>query len=77
MYNTGYHRNLGRLTVVGGHNAVEQLSPQVMTGWKTVDWSAVIGGYALANRLHVSGPLAMVVVGLIIGSHGRALAMWC
>ena len=30
------------------------------------------GGYALANRLHVSGPLAMVVAGLIVGSHGRA-----
>lgn len=37
--------------------------------------AAVIGGYALAARLHISGPLAMVVVGLIIGNHGRALAM--
>jgi len=37
--------------------------------------AAVIGGYALAYRLHVSGPLAMVVAGLIIGNHGRALAM--
>jgi CPA1 family monovalent cation:H+ antiporter len=37
--------------------------------------AAVTGGYALANRLHVSGPLAMVVVGLIIGNGGRALAM--
>lgn len=37
--------------------------------------AAVLGGYALANRLHVSGPLAMVVAGLIIGNHGRALAM--
>jgi CPA1 family monovalent cation:H+ antiporter len=37
--------------------------------------AAVLGGYALANRLHVSGPLAMVVVGLIVGNHGRALAM--
>ena len=35
----------------------------------------VMGGYALASRLHVSGPLAMVVAGLIIGNHGRALAM--
>ncbi|MDQ2778383.1 MAG: sodium:proton antiporter [Pseudomonadota bacterium] len=35
----------------------------------------VMGGYALANRLHISGPLAMVVAGLIIGNHGRALAM--
>lgn len=37
--------------------------------------AAVLGGYALATRLHVSGPLAMVVAGLIIGNHGRALAM--
>ncbi len=37
--------------------------------------AAVTGGYALALRLHVSGPLAMVVVGLMIGNGGRALAM--
>ncbi|RPJ48755.1 MAG: sodium:proton antiporter [Betaproteobacteria bacterium] len=37
--------------------------------------AAVTGGYALASTLHLSGPLAMVVAGLIIGNHGRALAM--
>jgi CPA1 family monovalent cation:H+ antiporter len=37
--------------------------------------AAVMGGYALANHLHVSGPLAMVVCGLMIGNGGRALAM--
>lgn len=37
--------------------------------------AAVLGGYALAHHLHVSGPLAMVVVGLVVGNHGRALAM--
>ena len=37
--------------------------------------AAVTGGYALASHLHVSGPLAMVVVGLIVGNGGRALAM--
>jgi len=37
--------------------------------------ATVMGGYALASRLHVSGPLAMVVAGLVIGNHGRALAM--
>jgi len=37
--------------------------------------AAVTGGYALANRLHVSGPLAMVVTGLIVGNYGRADAM--
>lgn len=37
--------------------------------------AAVTGGYLLATRLHVSGPLAMVVAGLLIGNRGRALAM--
>ena len=33
--------------------------------------AAVVGGYALANHLHASGPLAMVVAGLIVGGRGR------
>lgn len=37
--------------------------------------AAVIGGYALASHLHVSGPLAMVVAGLMIGNGGRAETM--
>lgn len=37
--------------------------------------AVVTGGYALAMRLHISGPLAMVVAGLILGNHGRTLAM--
>ncbi|WLH14996.1 sodium:proton antiporter [Pseudomonas hefeiensis] len=37
--------------------------------------AAVLGGYALATHLHVSGPLAMVVMGLIVGNHGRSYAM--
>jgi CPA1 family monovalent cation:H+ antiporter len=35
----------------------------------------VTGGYALAEVIHVSAPIAMVVAGLIIGNHGRHLAM--
>ena len=35
----------------------------------------VIGGYALANRLHISGPLAMVVAGVLTGNQSRELAM--
>ena len=35
----------------------------------------VMGGYALALRLHVSGPVAMAVAGLLIGNHGTRLAM--
>lgn len=35
----------------------------------------VTGGYDLAEVMHVSAPIAMVVAGLIIGNHGRNLAM--
>ena len=35
----------------------------------------VMGGYALASSLHVSGPIAMVVAGLMIGNPGRSHAM--
>lgn len=35
----------------------------------------VVGSFALARRLHVSGPIAVVVAGLLIGNHGRSLAM--
>jgi len=35
----------------------------------------VLGGYALASSLHVSGPIAIVVAGLIIGNEGRKYAM--
>jgi CPA1 family monovalent cation:H+ antiporter len=35
----------------------------------------VTGGYAMAERLHISGPIAMVVAGIFIGNYGRAFAM--
>lgn len=35
----------------------------------------VFGGYTLAHFLHFSGPIAMVVAGLMIGNQGRRLAM--
>ncbi len=35
----------------------------------------VTGGYRLAMALHTSGPLAMVVAGLMIGNHARENAM--
>ncbi|MEE9443991.1 MAG: sodium:proton antiporter [candidate division Zixibacteria bacterium] len=35
----------------------------------------VCGGYALAAQLHTSGPIAIVVAGLLIGNYGRRLAM--
>ena len=35
----------------------------------------VTGGFALADELHLSGPIAIVVAGLLVGNHGRLLAM--
>ena len=35
----------------------------------------VAGGFALAGLIHVSGPLAVVVIGLFIGNRGRRLGM--
>jgi len=37
--------------------------------------ATVVAGYALAHALGVSGPLAMVAIGLLIGNEGRAHAM--
>ncbi len=35
----------------------------------------VMGGFGLADLLHTSGPIAVVVAGLLIGNHGRQWAM--
>ena len=35
----------------------------------------VTGGYAVAEHLHLSAPIAIVVAGLLIGNHGRRMAM--
>ncbi len=35
----------------------------------------VTGGYALADALHFSAPIAIVIAGLLIGNHGRSFAM--
>ncbi len=35
----------------------------------------VMGGYTLAHYIHVSGPLAMVIAGLITGNRGKSLGM--
>ncbi len=40
-----------------------------------ISLAMVMGGYSLANYLHFSGPLAMVIAGLFIGNHGVELAM--
>ena len=40
-----------------------------------ISLALVMGSYSLAWGLHVSGPIAVVVSGILIGNRGRALAM--
>lgn len=40
-----------------------------------ISLALVSGGYSLAMALHLSGPIAIVVAGLMIGNKGRILAM--
>ena len=40
-----------------------------------VTLAVATGGYALAQAIHTSGPLAIVIAGLFIGNHGRKFAM--
>lgn len=40
-----------------------------------ISLSIVMGGYSLASSIHASGPLAMVVAGLLIGNKGKEKAM--
>ncbi len=40
-----------------------------------VSLALVAGGYALAEAMGLSAPIAMVVAGLLIGNHGRSFAM--
>lgn len=49
---------------------VEDYSVEVL-----ITLAVTTGGYALAEHLHLSAPIAIVVAGLLIGNHGRALAM--
>ncbi|HKJ23070.1 MAG TPA: sodium:proton antiporter, partial [Gammaproteobacteria bacterium] len=37
--------------------------------------AVVTGGYALADAVHFSGPITVVIAGLLIGNHGRLAAM--
>jgi len=51
-------------------NGVDRYEVEVL-----ITLAVVTGGYAAAQALHLSGPLAMVVSGLLIGNHGRLFAM--
>ncbi len=40
-----------------------------------VTLALVTGSYALSRHLHVSGPIAVVIAGLLLGNHGRRFSM--
>ncbi len=40
-----------------------------------ISLALVVTGYAIALWLHLSGPIAMVLAGLLLGNHGRSFAM--
>ena len=50
--------------------SVDEYTVEVM-----ISLALVMGGYALAQEIHVSGPVAMAVAGLFIGNQGVAHAM--
>lgn len=50
--------------------SIDDYSVEVM-----ISLAVVMGGYSLAHWIHVSGPVAMAVAGLIIGNKGVAYAM--
>ncbi|MBS0159123.1 MAG: sodium:proton antiporter [Nitrospira sp.] len=50
--------------------SIDQHSVEIL-----ITLALVMGGYAVADALHTSGPIAVVVAGLLIGNHGRHLAM--
>lgn len=50
--------------------AIDEYSVELL-----ITLAIVMGGYVLAQALHVSGPVAMAAAGLLIGNQGVALAM--
>jgi len=86
----GEDPSFGHIAVLFAEEALGGAALGLALGWltyqmlKSVDHysvealltlALVMGGYALAAAIHVSGPIAMVVAGLLIGNHGRSFAM--
>jgi len=87
---TGHEQSLGHVSLLFAWEAIGGAVLGFLLGLiayrilKTVDdydveilvtLALVIGGYALASAMHTSGPIAMVIAGLLIGNHGRKFAM--
>ena len=64
---------LGLLLGYAGYRMLKQVNHYSIEVLITL--ALVMGGYAVAMQLHVSGPLAMVVIGLMMGNIGRVMAM--
>jgi CPA1 family monovalent cation:H+ antiporter len=90
MLHTGVTPSFGEAAVLFAREALGGAAFGIVVGYvvyrvlRTIDdpqvevlitLATVVGSYALARTLHVSGPLAMVAIGLLIGNIGRALAM--
>ena len=86
----GEKASLGHIGLLFLQEAVGGVAFGLLLGWiafrllKTVDnyrveimltLALVMGGYAVAAAIHTSGPIAVVVAGLVVGNHGRNLAM--
>lgn len=82
--------SVGHIAVLFLQEAVGGALFGLVTGWLTyrllshvdnyqievlLTLALVMGGYALANAIHTSGPIAVVVAGLLIGNSGRQFAM--
>jgi CPA1 family monovalent cation:H+ antiporter len=87
---TGQHAAAGPIALLFLREALGGVAFGLVIGWiayrllKSVDnyrvemmltLALVMGGYALAAVIDVSGPIAIVVAGLFIGNRGRRLAM--
>lgn len=86
----GHALAFGHISLLLLEEAVGGVLFGLMLGWlvyhllKSVDnyqvevlltLALVMGGYTLALALHTSGPIAIVVAGLLIGNQGRHMAM--
>lgn len=63
----------GLLVGYAGYHAMKQLDDYTVE--ILVSLAVVTGGYAAAQALHVSGPITVVVVGVLIGNRGARHAM--
>ncbi|HEV8549935.1 MAG TPA: sodium:proton antiporter, partial [Polyangiaceae bacterium] len=87
---TGGHETLGHVGVVFVREALGGIVFGLASGYlvfhllRSIDHyqtellltlALVLGGYAVAERLHLSAAIAAVVAGLVVGNHGREQGM--